>query len=75
MARRDKILNEQCKEVEENNRMGNARELFQKTGDIKGTFHTRMNMIKDRNSKSVTEAEEIKRRWQDYTKQLYKIIS
>ena len=55
--------------------MGNVRELFQETGDIKGTFHARMNMIKDRNSKIVTEAEEIKRRWQDYTEQLYTIIS
>ena len=69
IARRDKktLLNEQCKEVEENNRLRNTRELFRKTGDTKGTFHARMDMIKDRNSKSLTEAGEIKRRWQDYT--------
>ena len=69
IARIDKktFLNEQCKEVEENNRMRNTRELFQKTGDTKGTFHARLDMIKDRNSKSLTEADEIKRRWQDYT--------
>ena len=61
IARRDKkaYLNGQCKEVEENNRMGKARDLFKKTGDIKGTFHARMCMIKGRNSKDLTEAEEI----------------
>ena len=70
MARRDKILNEQCKEVEENNRMGNARELFQKTGDIKGTFHVRIVTIKDRNGKDLTEAEKINKRWQESTVEL-----
>ena len=66
-----KILSEQCKEIEENNRMGKTRDLFKKIGDIKGTFHTRMDMIKDRNGKDLTEAEEIKKRWQEYT-ELYK---
>ena len=59
------ILNEQCKEVEENNKMGKNRDLFKKTGDIKGIFHARMSMIKDRNGKDLTEAEEIKTRWQE----------
>ena len=69
IARRDKkaFLSDQCEKIEENNRMRNTRELFQKTGHTKGTFHARMRMIKDRNSKSLTEAEEIMRRWQDYT--------
>ena len=68
-ARRDKkaFLNEQCKEMEENNKMGKARDLFRKTGDIKGTFYARMGTIKDRNGKDLTEAEEIKKRWQEYT--------
>ena len=72
LARRDKkaYLNGQCKEVEENNRMGKARDLFKKTGDIKGTFHARMGMTKNRNGKDLTE-EEIKKRWQEYT-ELYK---
>ena len=63
IARRDKkaYLNGQCKEVEENNRMGKARDLFKKTGDIKGTFHARMGMIKDRSGKDLTEAERLKR--------------
>ena len=62
LARRDKkaFFNEQCKEIEENNRMGKIRDLFNKTGDIKGTFHARMGTIKDRNSKGLTKAEEIK---------------
>ena len=66
IARRDKktFLNEQCKEIEENNRMGKIRDVFMKTGDIKGTLHVRMGLIKDRNSKDLTEAEEIKKRWQ-----------
>ena len=66
IARRDKktFLNEQCKEIEENNRMGRTRDVFMKTGDIKGTLHVRMGLIKDRNSKDLTEAEEIKKRWQ-----------
>ena len=74
IARRDKkaFLNEQCKEIEENNKMGKTRDLFKKTGDIKGTFHARMGTIKDRNSKDLTEAEEIKKRWQEYTEELHK---
>ena len=64
IARRDKkaFLNKQCKEIEENNRMGKTRDLFKKIGDNKGTFHARMGMIKDRNGKDLTEAEEIKKR-------------
>ena len=64
IARKDKkaFLNEQCKEIEENNRMGKTRDLFKKIGDIKGTFHARMGTIKDRNSKDLNEAEEIKKR-------------
>ena len=68
-ARRDKtFFNEQCKEVEENNRMGKTRDLFK----IKRTLHARMGTIKDRKGKDLTEAEEIKRRWQEYTEELYK---
>ena len=72
-ARRDNkiFFNEQCQETEQNNRMGKTRDLFKKTGDIKGTFHAMMGMIKNRNSKDLTEAEEIKKRWQGYTKELY----
>ena len=64
MAKKDKkaFLNEQCKETEENNRTGKTRDLFKKTGDIKEIFHARIGMIKDRNSKDLTEAEEIKKR-------------
>ena len=64
IARRDKkaFFNEQCKEIEGNNRMGKTRHLFKKTGNIKGVFHARMGMIKDRNGKVLTEAEEIKKR-------------
>ena len=67
-ARRDKkvFLNEQCKEIEENNKMGKTRDLFRKTWDIKGTFYARMSMIKDRNGKDITKAEEIKKKWQEY---------
>ena len=67
-ARRDKkaFLNEQCKEMEENNKMGKARDLFRKTGDIKGTFYARMGTIKDRNDKDLTKAEEIKKNRQKY---------
>ena len=65
------FLNEQCKEIEENNRMGKTRDLFKKTGDITGNFHVRMVNIKDRNSKDLTEAEEIRERWQEYTEELY----
>ena len=74
IARRDKntSLNEYCREIQENNRMGKTRHLFRKTRDSKGTFHERMGMIKDRNSKDITEAQEIKKRWQEYTEDLYK---
>ena len=73
LSRREKaFFNEQCKEIEENNRMGKTRDLFKKIGDIKGSFHAMMCMIKDRNSKDLTEAEEIKKRWQEYTEELYK---
>ena len=73
-ARRDKkaFLSEQCKQIEENNRLGKTRDLFKKIGDIKGTFHARTGMIKDRNGKDLTEAEEIKKRWQEYTEELQK---
>ena len=72
-ARRDKkaFLNEQCKEIEENNRMGKTRGLVKTTGDIKGTLHARKGTIKDRNGKDLTEAEEVKKRWQEYTEELY----
>ena len=74
MARRDKkaFLSIQCKEIEENNRMGNTRVLFKEMRDIKGTFHAKIGTIKDRKGKDLTEAEEIKKRWQDYTQELYK---
>ena len=65
------FFKEECKEVEENNRMGKTRKLFKKTGDAKGTFHASMGTIKDRNSKELTEAEEIKK-WQEHTEELYK---
>ena len=73
-ARRDKkaSLNEQCKEIEENNRIGKTTDLFKKTGYTKETFHAGMSMIKDRNGNDLTEAEEIKKRWQEYTEELYK---
>ena len=64
------FLSEQCKEIEENNKMGKTRDLFKKIGDNKGTFHARMGMIKDRNCKDLTEAEDIKKRWQEYTEKL-----
>ena len=71
--RRDKkaFLSEQCKETEENNRMVKTRDLFKKIRDIKGKFHVKIGTIKDRNGKDMTEAEEIKKRWQEYT-ELYK---
>ena len=71
--RRDKeaFFNEQCKEKEEKNRMGKTRDLFKKTGDIKGIFQVRMGMIKDRKCKDLTEAIEIKKRWQEYTEDLH----
>ena len=76
IARRDKkaFLSDQCKEIEENNREGKARDLFKKVRDIKGIFHTKMGSIKDRNSMGLTEAEDIKKRWQEYTEELYKKI-
>ena len=69
IARRDKkdFLSNQCKEIEENNRMGNIRDLFKKIRDIKGTFHVKMSTIKDRNDMGLTEAEDIKKRWQEYS--------
>ena len=75
-ARRDKkaFSNEQCKEIEENNRMEKIRDLFKKIRDTKGTFHAKMGRIKDRNGKDLTEAEETKKR-QEYTEELYKIRS
>ena len=74
IARRDKkaFLSDQCKEIEENNRMGKTRDLFKKIRVTKGTFHAKMGTIKDRNSKDLTEAEDIKKRWQEYTEELYK---
>ena len=74
LARRDKkaFLSEQWKEIEENNRMGKTRDLFKKIRDTKGTFHAKMGSIKDRNDMDLTEAEEIKKRWQEYTEELYK---
>ena len=74
ISRRDKkaFLNDQCKEIEENNRMGKTRDLFKKIRDTKGTFHAKMGTIKDRNSRDLTEAEDIKKRWQEYTEELYK---
>ena len=73
IARRDKkaFLSAQCKEIEENNRMGKTRDLFKKIRDTKGTFHAKMGSIKDRNGMDLTEAEDIKR-WQEYTEELYK---
>ena len=68
------FLSEQCKEIKENNRMEKTRYLFQKIRDTKGTFHTKMGMRKGRNSMDLTEAEDIKKRWQEYTEELYKMI-
>ena len=72
IARRDKkaFLSDQCKEIEENNRMGKTRDLFKKIRDTKGTFHAKMGSIKDRNGLDLTEAEFIKKRWQEYTEEL-----
>ena len=74
IARRDKkaFFCDQCKEIEENNRMGKTRDFFQKIRDTKGTFHAKMGSIKDRNGMDLTEAEDIKKRWQEYTEELYK---
>ena len=73
-ARRDKkaFLRDQCKEIEENSRMGKTRDVFKKIRDTKGTFHAKMGSIKDRNGMDLTEAEDIKKRWQEYTEELYK---
>ena len=74
IARRDKkaFFSDQCKQVEENNRMGKTRNLFKKIRDIKGTFHAKIGSIKDRNGMDLTEAKDIKKRWQEYTEELYK---
>ena len=66
------FLGDQCKEIEENNRMGKTRDLFKKNRDTKGTFHAKMGLIKDRKCMDLTEAEDIKKRWQEYTEELYK---
>ena len=74
IARRDKkvFLSDQCKEIEKKNRMGKTRDLFKKIRATKGTFHAQMGTIKDRNGMDLTEAEDIKKRWQEYTEELYK---
>jgi len=74
ITRRDKkaFLSDQCKEIEEKNRMGKTRDLFKKIGDTSGTFNAKMGLIKDRNGMDLTEAEDIKKRWQEYTEELYK---
>ena len=66
------FFSDQCKEIEENNRMGKTRDLFKKIRDIKVTFHAKMGSIKDRNGRDLTEAEDIKKKWQEYTEELYK---
>ena len=73
IARKDKkaFLRDQCKEIEENNRMGKTRDLFKKIRDTKGNFHANLGLIKDKNGMDLTEAEDIKKRWQEYT-ELYK---
>ena len=74
IARRHKkaFLSDQCQEIEENNRMGETRDLFKKIRDTKGTFHAKMGAIKDTNGMDLTETEDIKKRWQEYTEELYK---
>ena len=74
IARRGKkdFLSDQCKEIEENNRLGKTRDILKKIRDTKGTFHAKMGSIKDRNGVDLTEAEDIKKRWQEYTEELYK---
>ena len=74
IGRRDKkaFLSDQCREIEENKRVGKTRDLFKKIRDSKGTFHAKMGSIKDRNDMDLTEAEDIKKRWQEYTEELYK---
>ena len=76
IARRDKkaFLSDQCKGIEESNRMGKTSDLFKKIKDIKGTFHTKMSTIKDRNGMDLREAEDIKKRWQEYTEELFKRV-
>ena len=76
IARRDKkaFLNDQCKEIKESNRMGKTKDLFKKIRDTKGIFHAKIGSIKDRNDMDLTEAEDIKKRWQEYTEELYKKI-
>ena len=76
IARRDKkaFLSNQCKEIEENNRMGKTRDLLKKIRDTKGIFHAKMGSIKDRNGMDLTESEIIKKRWQEYTEELYEKI-
>ena len=76
VARRDKkvFLSDQCQEIEENNTMGKTRDLFKKIRDTEGTFHAKIGTIKDRNGMDLTEAEDIKKRWQEYTNKLYKKI-
>ena len=73
IVRREKkaFLSDQCKEIEENNRVGKTRNLFKKIRNTKGTFHAKMGTIKDRNDMDLTEAEDIKNRWQEYTEELY----
>ena len=74
IARRDKkvFLSDQCKEIEENNRIGKTRDLFKKIRDTKGTFHAKMGLIKNRNAMDLTEAKDIKKRWEEQTEELYK---
>ena len=74
IAGRDKraFFSDQCKEIEDNNRMGKTRDLFKKIRDTKGTVHAKIGSIKDRNGMELTEAEDIKKRWQEYTEELYK---
>ena len=76
IARRDKkaFLSDQCKEIEEHNRMGKTGDLLEKIRDTKGTFHAKMDTIKNRNDRNLTEAEDTKKRWQEYTEELYKKI-
>ena len=76
IARRDKkaFLSDQCKEIEKNNRKGETRDLFKKIRDTKGTFHVKIGIIKDRSGTDLTEAEDIKKRWQEYTEKQYKKI-
>ena len=74
IARRGKkaFLSDQCKDIEENNRMGKTRDLFKKIRDTKGTFHAKMSSKKDRNGRDLTDTDNIKKRWQEYTEELYK---